>query len=362
MDKQTLRRLIDEAHANTKRVALYSCSHVPEEILEAAGFIAIRLPHIDDLSGNTPVTLPANLCPVVKECCSVYESDAAAGADLIIAESSCDGKKKMYELLTEQERLYYYQIPQGEDRAYARPLLLSEMAYLRKMLRTRFGAEIENDRLREAMALCAAKRSTIMNLAAVQKSNPPAAWGMEAYEALLAAQEIMQGQDRIAFIKAETARLQASGSPVPAGQKRILLTGCPMQSVYRKVVGAVERNGGVVVCFENCEFVKSNIRGADMTAADPMETLADIYQNTACAIMSPNERRLQLLRQLAKEYRADGIIDVLLPTCHAYSVEKDKLRRFCADEGIPYMAIETAATDADAGQLETRIAAFIEML
>ena len=99
-----------------------------------------------------------------------------------------------------------------------------------------------------------------------------------------------------------------------------------------------------------------------MTAADPMETLVDIYHNTACAIMSPNERRLQLLRQLAKEYQADGIIDALLPTCHAYSVEKDKLRRFCADEGMPYMAIETADTDADAGQLETRIAAFIEML
>lgn len=362
MDKETLCRLIHEAHTDKKRVALYSCAHVPEEILEAAGFVAIRLSHIDDLSNGSGITLPSNLCPVVKECCAALTSDAAAGADLILAESSCDGKKKMYELLDGQEKIYYYQIPQGEDRAYARPLILSEMAYLRRMFCTHFGAQTDDDRLWKAIDLCASKRESVMALAAAQKSDPPAAWGMEVYETLIASREISGQRERTVFLRAETARLKDRPSPVPADNRRILLTGCPMQSVYRKIVGAVERSGGVVVCFENCEFVKSHIRCTDRTAGDPMEALADIYQATACAIMSPNERRFRLLEELTREYRAEGVIDVLLQTCHTYGVEKDRLRRFCAEEDIPYMAVETADTDADAGQLETRIAAFLEML
>ena len=52
-----------------------------------------------------------------------------------------------------------------------------------------------------------------------------------------------------------------------------------------------------------------------------------------------------------------------LQTCHPYTVERDKMIRFCEDSlEIPYMSIETDAGDSDSGQLATRIAAFIEML
>ena len=111
MDKEQLKRLIDDCHQSGKNVAVSFCSHVPQEILEAAGFCSLRVLHtegIDDISGTT---LPSNLCPLVKEVFSLCEGDALADADLIIAESSCDGKKKMYELLSRQEQLYYYQVP-----------------------------------------------------------------------------------------------------------------------------------------------------------------------------------------------------------------------------------------------------------
>ena len=58
----------------------------------------------------------------------------------------------------------------------------------------------------------------------------------------------------------------------------------------------------------------------------------------------------------------DGILDLTLQTCHAYTVERDKLSRFCRQHDLPYMAVETSAGDSDVGQLKTRIAAFLEML
>ena len=49
--------------------------------------------------------------------------------------------------------------------------------------------------------------------------------------------------------------------------------------------------------------------------------------------------------------------------CHTYAVEALRIKRFVNDEKkIPYMNLETDYSQADIGQLNTRIAAFIEML
>ena len=72
---------------------------------------------------------------------------------------------------------------------------------------------------------------------------------------------------------------------------------------------------------------------------------------------------IELIRQLAEDYQADGVLDVTLQTCHPYTVERDKMMRLCRDTiDIPYMAVETDTSDSDVAQLTTRIAAFIEML
>ena len=117
MDKRQMQSAIDAAHAAGKRVAVSFCAHVPEEILEAAGFCWLRVYHVEGVQDISEQALPKNLCPVVKECYSLCEDAALAEADLLLAESSCDGKKKMYELLSRQERLHYYQVPQGKNRA-----------------------------------------------------------------------------------------------------------------------------------------------------------------------------------------------------------------------------------------------------
>ena len=145
--------------------------------------------------------------------------------------------------------------------------------------------------------------------------------------------------------------------------KRILVTGCPMSGVYAKIVEAVENNGGVIVAFENCEALKPAIRHFDIDHPDIYEAFADCYQKTACAIMSPNEVRFHLIREIIDDYKVDGVLDITLQTCHPYTVEKDKMMRLCEDEiGVPYMTVETDAGNSDGGQLATRIAAFIEML
>ena len=88
MNKKDLQALIDSCHANGKKVAISFCSHVPQEILEAAGFIPLRVPYVRDVSDSASKILIRNLCPVVKNCCDICEDEALRDADLIIASLS----------------------------------------------------------------------------------------------------------------------------------------------------------------------------------------------------------------------------------------------------------------------------------
>lgn len=363
MNKQDLQNSISICHANGRKAALSFCSHVPQEILEAAGFYFLRVPYIQDVNDASSKILVSNVCPIVKNVCDICEDPALSEADLILAETSCDGKKKMYELLSNQNRLYYYQVGQGADRDYVRPLIKSEVKFLIKEIKRRFDIDVTDEAIRKAAKLVNAERESIKNLMAIQKSIPAAAWGREIFQALETHLTLPSIEERIAANNAFREILLSRETPVKKSAARILITGCPMSSVYSTIIDAVENNGGVIVAFENCEALKPANRHFDTEKEDIYEAFADCYQKTACAIMSPNTIRFQLIEELVKDYQVDGVLDVTLHACHPYTVEKDKVMRLCREKiGVPYMAIETDAGNSNTGQLATRIAAFIEML
>lgn len=363
MNNHDLKKLIDDCHSNGKKVAVSFCSHVPQEILMAADVYSLRVPYVRGVKDAASRLLPRNVCPIVKNCCDICEDDALKDADLLLAETSCDGKRKMYELISNQDRVYFYQVAQGADRNYVNPLIRSECRYLVRELERRFDIEITEDDIRSAGELLNQERESILNLMEIQRQIPPTAWGREIFHALEEHRTIPDIARRIAANRQILEELTNRETPVPKRARRILITGCPLSSIYQKILQTVEENRGVVVCFENCEVIKSASRHFDASNEDVYSALADCYQNTACAIMAPNNLRFELIKRLVNEYHVDGVIDVMLQTCHPYTVERDKMTRLCEDSlGIPYMAVETDASDEDIGQLATRITAFIEML
>jgi benzoyl-CoA reductase/2-hydroxyglutaryl-CoA dehydratase subunit BcrC/BadD/HgdB len=136
-----------------------------------------------------------------------------------------------------------------------------------------------------------------------------------------------------------------------------------MGGATMKVVKAIEENGATVVAFENCTGAKAIEENVDETNPDVYDAIARKYMNIGCSCMSPNDNRIKLLDQMIDDYQVDGVIDMVLQACHTYSVETLRVKRFVNEEKhIPYMNIETDYSQADIGQLNTRIAAFIEML
>ena len=239
----------------------------------------------------------------------------------------------------------------------------TELRRFRDYLQEKFGVTITDDALRAAAIkrnLLRKRRTELMEL--LQAECPPIS-GTELYTFLDGLGFRFSVDESISAVEELIATVKGQQSPqVHPHGKRILVTGCPIGGVLSKTVGAVERNGGNVVCYENCSGAKQSDSMVDTDRADILDAIADAYLQVGCAVMTPDSRRMTHLEELLPQYHIDGVIDISLQSCQPYLLETNTVRQLCRDSGVPYLALETDYSPNDAGQLDTRIAAFLETL
>jgi benzoyl-CoA reductase/2-hydroxyglutaryl-CoA dehydratase subunit BcrC/BadD/HgdB len=240
---------------------------------------------------------------------------------------------------------------------------IAELRRFIAFLEGELGVSISREKLKAACEQRNALRTARCRLMELLKADELPISGTELYTFLDGIGFNFDLEDAIAKTNelAEALSAQKSDKVTPGG-KRILVTGCPIGGVFQKVVGAVERAGGNVVCFENCSGIKPARCMVDTETDDLVEAIADAYLDIGCAVMTPDTRRFEKLPALMEEFRVDGVLDVALQACHTYLIEGRSIREICKEKNVPYMALETDYATADAGQIDTRIAAFTETL
>ena len=146
-------RVKDYKQAGNRLVG-YLCSYTPLEIIDAAGAAGVALCGTsDEVIPEAEKVLPANLCPLIKSTYGFAYSQKCPFtyfSDLIIGETTCDGKKKMYELLSELKPVHILRLPQGRDRAWERQGWREECRLLKERLEQLYGITITDDDLRAA--------------------------------------------------------------------------------------------------------------------------------------------------------------------------------------------------------------------
>ena len=344
------------------------CTYFPREIALAAGAASVSL---CSTSGETIPSaekdLPANLCPLIKSSYGFAKDDKCPFfyfSDIVIGENTCDGKKKMYELMSDFKDVFVMDLPNSQSEK-GLELYKAECLRLRDYVEEKFGIKITDDDLRKAVKLENDIRRAKKHLIDVMKKDPCPVSGMDMFKLLYGSEFKFDRTvivDELNSIADKIEKEYAEGKMLEK-KPRIVITGCPIGGVTEKVIKAVEENGGVVVAMENCVGAKQYDRLVDEDAEDIWGALAERYLNIGCSVMTPNPNRYDLLGRTIDEYKADGVIEMTLQACHTYNVESKSIERFCTEEKrVPYFHVETDYSTADVAQLNTRIAAFIEML
>ncbi len=141
----------------------------------------------------------------------------------------------------------------------------------------------------------------------------------------------------------------------------MLLTGVPVVHGAERVVEIIESHGGLVVCMDNCTGLKPILEDVEETAADPIVALAEKYFRLPCSVMTKNHRRLEILKELAQEYRVQCVIDLIWQACLTYDVESYFVKKLAEqDLGLPYLRIETDYSPSDSARIALRVEALFE--
>ncbi len=365
-----VKELREHAKAGGKVVATY-CVFVPEEFCWATGAIPISL--CAGTQFSIPVAeevLPRNTCALIKSsfgfklgklCPYVQVSH------LIVGETTCDGKKKMFELLAEHQPVYVMEVPNKRGPA-GRALWQQEVRDFKTRIEELTGNKVTVENLGAAIKKVNARRRQFKRLSVLRSADPSPISGKDA---LLATQVSMyddvdrETQIMKALNEELEERVKNGVGVFLKGAKRILTSGSPMAIPNWKLHHIIESAGAVVVGEESCTGSRffNELVPEDITDLDEMITaLADRYLKTNCACFTPNCERLDDIINMARDLKADGVIHYNLQFCHTYANEAIQVDKALEKAGIPLLRVETDYSDEDAGQLKTRIDAFLETL
>lgn len=346
------------------------CTYAPEELIMAANGIAVGLCAGAEVAPEAAMEfLPANLCPLIKSSlgfklagvCPYIES-----CDLLVGETTCDGKKKFYEILGDLQPVHVMELPQKKGPVDL-DLWKSEVRALVSRLEEVSGRKIDVAGLADAVRVANEKRRALQRLAELRRVDPAVISGRDA---LLISQIAFSDDPRRFTVKVnelcdELDKRMKLGKTIGGSTRpRIMVSGCPMALPNWKLAQVIETSGALIAIDEMCTGVRYYRNLVDETPSDLeglLDAIAERYFKIDCAVFTPNTERIENILSMVEEFSIDAVVYNALTACDPYTIEAYKVDKALKEAGVPMLYVETDYGD-DSGQIATRVQALMEMV
>ncbi|MGE0085569.1 MAG: double-cubane-cluster-containing anaerobic reductase [Desulfococcaceae bacterium] len=362
---------LQDAKAEGRKIVGTFCVFVPEELTLAADAIQVGLcAGAEAGKEDAEKLVPRNTCALIKSfigfklarLCPFTES-----CDLVVGETTCDGKKKAYEAFAEYVPMYVMEVPQRKN-ACDRDLWKSEVMRYKAELEKLTGNVITAESLKKGIQICNNRRRALQRLNRLRAAVPTPISGRD----VLLINQISFYDNPVRFTQSINTlcdqleeRIAKKQGIVPEKTPRLMLSGCPMAVPNWKLPYIIESSGAVIVGEESCIGTRNTrdlVDESGETLEQMINAICDRYMKIDCACFTPNTERLDNIRAMAKELNADGVIHYALMFCQPYGHEAFKVEKALKEIGIPMLSLETDYSMEDMEQLKTRVQAFTEMV
>jgi len=362
---------LQEAKAQGRKIIGTFCVFVPEELVLAADAVCVGLCAGAEVGMEAAEKiLPRNTCALIKSfvgfklsrLCPFIES-----CDLVVGETTCDGKKKAYEIFAAYAPVYVMEIPQMKQTC-DRDLWKAEITRFKAKIEEITGNTITAAKLKEAIRLVNARRQVLHRLNRLRAAVPTPISGRD----VLLINQISFYDDPVRFTAKISElcdeleeKVKAGQGIVPSGTPRLMLSGCPMAVPNWKLPFLIESSGAVIVGEESCIGARNTrdlVAERGETLEELLDALVERYFKIDCACFTPNAERLDHIVEMAKDLKVHGVVHYGLSFCTPYAIEAFKVGKALDAAQIPLLAIETDYSMEDVEQLKTRVEAFLEML
>jgi len=355
-------QLVTEAKSQGKKVIGYRCIYVPEEIIHAADMLPYPL-----FGTPEPITvadsyLQSNVCEFIRNLFDLALSGKMDFLDGLVLCNTCDAVRRFHyywNTYIKTPQAYIINNPQMMQAAASSKYYSKEIEMFKGEMEKLAGAEINSERLHNAIELYNETRRLLRELFSLRKSNPPPISGSEALDIAMAS--MLMPKEKCNQLLPQLIQEVKDRKEMPQdGNPRILLTGSIIDNPT--LIQLVEESGGTVVAEDLCTSIKYFWHEVKENK-DPLDALCQHnMERCFCACTHPPEARFDYLQELIHEFDIDGVIYFNLKYCDPFAYEAVLFRDKLQDLGIPTIVLEAEHNLSGMGQLKTRVQAFLEML
>ncbi|PKN05172.1 MAG: 2-hydroxyacyl-CoA dehydratase [Deltaproteobacteria bacterium HGW-Deltaproteobacteria-9] len=367
--KRALQYIQNKRSAGMPVAGIY-CGYAPLEVIRAAGAVpAILCAFANKTIAAAETVLPANLCPLIKSSYGFIITDTCPFftlSDAVVAETTCDGKKKMFELISHYKPMFVMDLPQLPDEREAAANWATMVAKVKDFLEKTFQTSAPPERIEEEIKATNVKNRLMNRVFDYAAKKPALLKWSEIYELAFLAQVAYTKDLQAVFAEVFKTIEDREARGVYYGAvsaPRVLVTGCPVGGDSTKVYRIIEEAGGVVVAMDACTGMKPFLTDIEENTGDPIAAISRRYLQLPCSCMTPNMRRLTDMDKIIARFQPAVVIEVVLHACHSYNIEACKIMTHAKEKhNLPYLKIETDYSNGDVEQIRTRVEALFDSL
>jgi len=349
---------------NGGKVVGFFCSTVPEELFTAAGLLPFRM---RGTGSNSTELSDAFFSPINCSFPRHTLNQALMGEydflDGLVCINSCDHVRRIYDNWIRNLKTPFVQV-MSLPRKVQEPQInwyYDEIELLRGQLAEHFGIDLSDERLKQAIALHNQVRALQKELYLLRKVDRPPITGAETLAVMVAGTAMPKARYKELL---EELLEELRGAEGRTGYRaRLMILGSELDDPG--YIQTIEEQGGLVVVDSTCFGSRLMWRPVNEDEPDPIRALASyyIYDRPSCPRMYGDQpRRIDYTRELAREFRVDGIIGERLLFCDMWVVEHYMTDHDLKQDGIPFMKLDREYVLSGTGQLKTRIQAFLETI
>jgi benzoyl-CoA reductase/2-hydroxyglutaryl-CoA dehydratase subunit BcrC/BadD/HgdB len=347
-------------------------AYVPEELFHAAGLTPVFIFPTPLDRGRARAHLPSFTCWIVGSALDQALAGALDGLVGMVIAKTCDTTQGLADLWPPHVPhipLYHFGMPLRLDAPSARSYLLAELQDLRGRIQSCTGRPISDTAVKESIALYNRARALVRRLYA-RAVSPAALLRLEKdtgrTSALYALVRAAFQTPKETYQEKLTRLLEQPPPPVDENETvggnhpRLLLSGPALGDPF--LFEVLDKVGAQVAgdLFDLGERYFAVDAAED---GDPIEALADRLMAlvpTPTKYHSQRPRTDQLL-SLVRERHADGVIFARQKFCDPHGFDYVQMVQALDRVSVPHLPVELEQA-SQAGQLRTRIEAFVEMI
>lgn len=375
-------QFMQEKMKTGKKAVGFLCVLSPREILDAADVLysAPAVMPVEDTDETRQDTssnlvagegvLPKAFCPIPKALVGslISKSDPMiTSMDYIVAPTICDCRAKAYEYMQQHVPMFLYDVPRKSEDADAKRFFKSEVIKMKQAVEDFSGTEISEDAIRESVAVFNRNRLLQYEHCLLRANDPTPIRALESFFALTCDFRL-NVRDSTEFLEILNAKMKERVA-VKEGHAgvRVVLSGAPMCRSTQHIHQVLDECGALVVAEDNCTQTRKmgdfgDAALIDENAPDIMAAIAEKYMRIPCAVWTPNNSRIGLIKRLVRQFKAKGVVYHALEHCHPFNAEFTKIKQSLEADGIPILRIDNTFSTSDREQMRLRMEGFVEML